>query len=330
MKRVFSGVQPTSQIHIGNYIGAIKRFTELQNDMDCFFCIVDMHAITVKQDPKELYKNSLELAALYLAVGLDPSKVTLFIQSQVAAHSELAWILQCNTYMGELNRMTQYKEKSHGKDNVTTGLYTYPVLMASDILLYDTDFVPVGNDQKQHIELCRDICNRFNNKYGDDSFVIPQPLIADRKQGARIMSLDDATKKMSKSNDNIHSKINLLDPPNKIKKSIMKAVTDSDGIIRYDEENKPGVSNLMTIYSIFSGMSLDDIETKYDGMGYGAFKKDLVEIVVTALEPIRTRYEEILASDELHEILKAGADRANAVAIKTLDRIKKKVGFVTF
>lgn len=330
MKRVFSGVQPTSQIHIGNYIGAIKRFVDLQDEMDCFFCIVDMHAITVAQDPKELYKNSLELAALYLAVGLDPKKVTLFIQSQVAAHSELAWILQCNTYVGELNRMTQYKEKSIGKENVTCGLYTYPALMAADILLYDTDFVPVGNDQKQHIELTRDVATRFNNKYGTDSFIIPKPLIANRQEGARIMSLDDATKKMSKSNDNIHSKINLLDPPNKIKKSIMKAVTDSEGIIRYDEENKPGVSNLMTIYSVFSGMSLDDIASKYEGAGYGTLKKDLVEIVVNALEPIQTRYQEILASDELKEILQEGANRANDVANKTVTKIKSKVGFVTF
>ncbi|WP_432406100.1 tryptophan--tRNA ligase [Wukongibacter sp. M2B1] len=327
MKRVFSGVQPTSQIHIGNYIGAIKRFVELQNDMDCFFCIVDLHSVTVPQDPKELYENSLQLAALYMAVGLDPSKVTLFIQSHVPAHAELSWLLQCNSYMGELNRMTQFKEKSLGKDTVTTGLFTYPILMAADILLYDTHYVPVGNDQKQHLELCRDIAIRFNNKYGE-SFVIPEPLIA--KFGARIMSLDDATKKMSKSNENKHSKINLLDSPSKIKKSIMKAVTDSESEVRFDVENKPGVSNLMTIYNVLSGMSLDEIEGKYKGMGYGTFKKDLVEVVVSALEPIQSRYEEILKSGEVEKVLKEGSQRANEVSNKILDRVKKKMGFVTF
>ncbi len=325
MKRVFSGVQPTSQIHIGNYIGAIKRFVELQNDMDCFFCIVDLHSVTVPQDPRELYKNSLQLAALYMAVGLDPSKVTLFIQSHVPAHTELSWLLQCNSYLGELNRMTQFKEKSLGKETVTTGLFTYPVLMAADILLYDTHYVPVGNDQKQHLELCRDIAIRFNKKHGE-TFVVPEPLIA--KFGARIMSLDDATKKMSKSNENKHSKINLLDSPSKIKKSIMKAVTDSDSEVRFDVENKPGVSNLMTIYNILNGMSLDEIEGKYKGMGYGTFKKDLVEVVVSALEPIQSRYEEILSSGEVEKVLKEGARRANEVSNEILDRAKKKMGFV--
>lgn len=327
MKRVFSGVQPTSQIHIGNYIGAIKRFVELQNDMDCFFCIVDLHSVTVPQDPKELFENSLQLAALYMAVGLDPNKVTLFLQSQVPAHSELAWLLQCNTYVGELNRMTQYKEKSQGKETVTTGLYTYPVLMAADILLYDTNYVPVGNDQKQHLELCRDIAIRFNKKYGE-TFIVPEPLIA--KFGARIMSLDDPTKKMSKSNDNKHSKINLLDSPSKIKKSIMKAVTDSNSEVRYDIENKPGVSNLMTIYNILSKLSLDEIENKYKGLGYGAFKKDLVEVIVSYLEPIQTRYKDILESGELEKVLKKGADRANEVSNKILHDVKKRMGFVYF
>lgn len=327
MKRVFSGVQPTSQIHIGNYIGAIKRFVELQNEMNCFFCIVDLHSVTVPQYPKDLYENSLQLAALYMAVGLDPSKVTLFIQSHVSAHAELSWLLQCNCYMGELNRMTQFKEKSYGKETVTTGLFTYPVLMAADILLYDTNYVPVGNDQKQHLELCRDIAIRFNKKY-DETFVIPEPLIA--KFGARIMSLDDATKKMSKSGENQHSKINLLDNPSKIKKSIMKAVTDSESEVRFDIENKPGVSNLMTIYNILSGISLDEIENKYRGVGYGSFKKDLVEVVVSALEPIQSRYEEILKSGEVERVLKEGSERANEVSNEILNRVKKKMGFVTF
>ncbi|SKC88828.1 tryptophan--tRNA ligase [Maledivibacter halophilus] len=327
MKRVFSGVQPTSQIHIGNYIGAIKRFVDLQDDMDCFFCIVDLHSITVPQDPKKLYENSLQLAALYMAVGLDPNKVTLFLQSHVPAHSELAWLLQCNTYMGELNRMTQFKEKSKGKDTVTTGLYTYPVLMAADILLYGTDYVPVGNDQKQHLEICRDVALRFNKKFGE-TFVIPDPLIS--KFGARIMALDDPTKKMSKSNENKHSKINLLDTPSKIKKSIMKAITDSDSEVRYDVENKPGVSNLMTIYNILGGLSLEDIENKYAGLGYGAFKKDLVEIVVLSLEPIQKKYEEILNSGEVEKVLKKGAEKANEVSNEFLEKAKINMGFVVF
>lgn len=327
MKRVFSGVQPTSQVHIGNYIGAIKRFVEFQNDMDCFFCIVDLHSITLPQDPKKLYENSLQLAALYMAVGLDPSKVTLFLQSQVPTHSELAWLLQCNSYTGELNRMTQFKEKSQGKESITAGLYTYPVLMAADVLLYDTNYVPVGNDQKQHLELCRDIAIRFNKKYGE-IFVIPEPLIG--KFGARIMSLDDASKKMSKSNEYEYSKINLLDTPSKIKKSIMKSVTDSESEIRFDVENKPGVSNLMVIYNTLSGMGLDDIESKYKGLGYGAFKKDLVEVVVSALEPIQSKYEEILKSGEVEKVLKEGAEKAKEVSNATLNKVKKKIGFVMF
>lgn len=325
MKRVFSGVQPTSEIHLGNYIGAIRRFVDLQDDMDCFFCIVDLHSITIHQDPKELYENTMKLAALYMAVGLDPKKVTLFAQSHVPSHSELAWLLQCNSYIGELNRMTQFKDKSKGNDSVTVGLYTYPILMAADILLYDTNFVPVGDDQKQHLELSRDIAIRFNNKYGD-TFVVPEPLIS--KFGARIMSLDDPSSKMSKSNDNKHSKINLLDTPSKIKKSIMKAVTDSDSEVRFDIENKAGVSNLMTIYNILNGSSLDDIEKKYAGMGYGAFKKDLVEIVVSSLEPIQERYNKILESGEVEKVLKEGAERANDVSIKVLKEVKEKMGFV--
>jgi len=327
MKRVFSGVQPTSEIHLGNYIGAIRRFVDLQNDMDCFFCIVDLHSVTLPQDPKELLENTLKLAALYMAVGLDPRKVTLFAQSHVPAHTELAWLLQCNSYVGELNRMTQFKDKSQGKETVTVGLYTYPVLMAADILLYDTHYVPVGEDQKQHLELARDIAIRFNNKFGE-TFVVPEPLIS--KFGARIMSLDDPNSKMSKSNENKHSKINLLDSPSKIKKSIMKAVTDSESEIRYDLENKPGVSNLMTIYNILSGIPLDEIEKKYQGIGYGGFKKDLVEIVVTSLEPIQRKYEDIIQSGEVEKILKEGAERAINASEKVLREVKEKMGFLLF
>lgn len=326
MKRILSGVQPTGQIHLGNYI-TMRNFVPVQDEAECFYCVVDMHSITVPQEPALLRKQCIELAALYIAIGIDPKKSTLFIQSQVPAHAELSWILQCHTYMGELSRMTQFKDKSKGKTNFSTGLFTYPVLMAADILLYDTTEVPVGHDQKQHLELTRDIAIRFNNKYGD-TFVVPTPVI--QKVGARIMSLDDPTNKMSKSNPNELSKIMILDDYNKIKKSIMKATTDSDGIVRYDEAEKPGVSNLMTIYSSLSDLSLSDIEAKYEGVGYGQFKKDLVEVVYNGLAPVRERYEAILASGEIEEILKAGAEKANFTATEVLNRVKDQIGFVRF
>ena len=323
MKRVFSGVQPTGNIHLGNYLGALKQFVELQDDHECIYCIVDMHAITVPQDPKELRESILDVAALYLAVGIDPEKSIVFVQSDVPGHAELNWVLTCNSYTGELSRMTQFKDKSRGKESAPTGLFTYPVLMAADILLYDTDVVPVGNDQKQHIELTRDIAQRINNKY-KKTFVVPDGRFM--KAGARIMSLDDPTSKMSKSNENIHSRISLLDPPNKIKKSIMRATTDSDGIIKFDPENKPGVSNLLTIYSVLSGISIEDLEKKYEGCGYGDFKKDLVEVTVNALAPIQERYNEIRNSEELIKILEDGAKKADAIAQKTMKRVKDKFG----
>ena len=323
MKRVFSGVQPTGNIHLGNYLGALKQFVELQDDHECIYCIVDMHAITVPQDPKELREHILDVAALYLAVGIDPKKSIVFVQSDVPGHAELSWILTCNSYTGELSRMTQFKDKSKNKESAPTGLFSYPVLMAADILLYDTDIVQVGNDQKQHIELCRDIAIRINNKY-KKTFVVPDGRFL--KEGARIMALDDPTKKMSKSAENVHSRISLLDEPSKIKKSIMKATTDSDGVVRFDVENKPGISNLLNIYSVLSGMSVPELETKYEGKGYGDFKKDLVEVVVEALAPIKERYEEIRHSDELIEILKDGAVRADAIAQKTMKRVKENFG----
>ena len=323
MKRVFSGVQPTGNIHLGNYLGALKQFVELQDDHECIYCIVDMHAITVPQDPKELREHILDVAALYLAVGVDPKKSIVFVQSDVPGHAELSWILTCNSYTGELSRMTQFKDKSKNKESAPTGLFSYPVLMAADILLYDTDIVPVGNDQKQHIELCRDIAIRINNKY-KKTFVVPDGRFL--KEGARIMALDDPTKKMCKSAENVHSRISLLDEPSKIKKSIMKATTDSDGVVRFDVENKPGISNLLNIYSVLSGMSVPELETKYEGKGYGDFKKDLVEVVVEALAPIKERYEEIRHSDELIEILKDGAVRADAIAQKTMKRVKENFG----
>ena len=328
MKRVFSGVQPTGQIHLGNYI-TMKNFVKQQEDKDCLYCVVDMHSITVPQDPEKLKKSTIELAALYLAIGLDPKKITLFIQSQVSAHAELAWILNCFSYMGELSRMTQFKDKSEGKEIVTTGLFTYPVLMAADILLYDTHFVPVGNDQKQHLELARDIATRFNNRFGD-TFIVPEPMIAKIEDGARIMSLDDPTVKMSKSNPNETSKITLLDTPSQVKKAIMRATTDSDTQIRYDLTNKPGISNLLTIYSQFSPYSIQELELKYENMGYGALKKDLVEIVNDELSRVQNEFNQIMQSGAVYDILNTGRERAKSISNDVLDRVKKKIGFVTY
>lgn len=323
MKRVFSGVQPTGNIHLGNYLGALRQFVELQEDHECIYCIVDMHAITVPQDPKELKEHILDVASLYLAVGIDPKKSIVFVQSDVPGHAELSWVLTCNSYTGELSRMTQFKAKSHNKESAPAGLFTYPILMAADILLYDTDVVPVGNDQKQHIELCRDIATRINNTK-KKTFVIPEGRYL--KEGARIMALDDPTQKMSKSAENIHSRISLLDDPAKIKKSIMKATTDSEGVVRFDPEAKPGVSNLMTIYSVLADRTMEQIEKDYEGKGYGDFKKDLVEITVDALAPIKTKFEEIRYSDELLDILKDGAQRANAIAVPVMQRVKENFG----
>lgn len=328
MKRVFSGVQPTGQIHLGNYI-TMKNFVKQQDQNDCLYCVVDLHSITVPQDPEMLRKSIIELAALYVAIGLDPKKVTLFVQSQVPAHAELAWILNCFSYMGELSRMTQFKDKSAGKDVVTTGLFTYPVLMAADILLYDTHYVPVGNDQKQHLELTRDIANRFNNRFGD-TFVVPEPLIAKVEDGARIMSLDDPTQKMSKSNPNENSKITLLDSPALVKKSIMRATTDSDMSIRYDFDNKPGVSNLLTIYSQFTNYSIPELENLYDGKGYGSLKKDLVDVVNQELLKVQNEFNRVMDSGEIYDVLKQGRERATSISSDVLDRVKKKVGFVTY
>ncbi len=323
MKRVFSGVQPTGNLHIGNYLGALKQFVELQDDHECIYCVVDMHSITVPQDPKELKSHTLDIAALYMAVGIDPKKSIIFAQSTVPGHAELNWILTCNSYTGELSRMTQYKQKSHGAESAPTGLFMYPVLMAADILLYDTDIVPVGNDQKQHIELTRDLAIRINNKYGA-TFVVPEGRFM--KAGARVMALDDPTSKMSKSAPNEMSRISLLDEPNKIKKAIMRSTTDSEGVIRFDIENKPGISNLLSIYSAFSGKTVEQLEKDYEGSGYGQFKKDLVEVAVDALTPIRERFNEIRNSQELLDVMKNGAERANAIAEPVVKRAKERFG----
>jgi tryptophanyl-tRNA synthetase len=323
MQTIFSGIQPSGTITLGNYIGALKQFVELQNDYNCYFCIVDQHAITVPQDRLELRKNIRSLAALYLAVGLDPKKATLFIQSEVPAHAQAGWMMQCIAYIGELERMTQFKDKSSGKDAVSASLLTYPPLMAADILLYNTDLVPVGEDQKQHMELTRDLAERFNRKYGD---VLTIPGVRIPEVGARIMSLQEPTKKMSKSDPNKKAFITPLDDMKQIEKKIKSAVTDSEGIVKFDKVNKPGISNLLTIYSILDKKTIPEIEAMYDGKGYGDFKGDLADVVVNVLKPIQERYYSLLDSSELDQILDEGAARANEVASKTLKKMENAMG----
>jgi tryptophanyl-tRNA synthetase len=327
MKRILSGIQPSGKLTLGNYIGAIKNFVELQNDHQCYFMIVDLHAITVPQEPAELRENSQAVAALFLAAGIDPSRSAVFLQSHVHQHAQLGWIMTTLSYMGELERMTQFKEKSEGKDSVGAGLFTYPPLMAADILLYQADLVPVGDDQKQHIEITRDLALRFNHRFGE-TFTIPDPYIP--KVGARIMSLDDASKKMSKSNPNPASYIALLDEPDVIRKKISRAVTDSGREVKFDPANKPEVSNLISIYAQCSGLSVAEIEARYDGQGYGPFKKDLAEQVVATLEPLQRRYREIRESGELETILKRGAEQASVAAEATLRQVKERMGFVVY
>ncbi|WML49565.1 tryptophan--tRNA ligase [Neobacillus sp. PS3-34] len=323
MKTIFSGIQPSGTITLGNYIGAMKQFVELQHEYNCYFCIVDQHAITVPQDKAELRKNIRSLAALYIAVGINPDKATLFIQSEVPSHAQAGWMMQCVAYIGELERMTQYKDKSAGKEAVLAGLLTYPPLMAADILLYSTDLVPVGEDQKQHIELTRDLAERFNKKH-NDIFTIPEPRIP--TVGARIMSLQEPNKKMSKSDPNKKAFISLLDDEKTIEKKIKSAVTDSDGVVKYDKENKPGVSNLMSIYSILGGQSIAEIEKLYEGKGYGDFKMGLIEVINNKFNPIRNRYNELLESSELDDILDKGAEKANLVAGKMLKKMETAMG----
>jgi tryptophanyl-tRNA synthetase len=323
MQTIFSGIQPSGTITLGNYIGALTQFVELQNEYNCYFCIVDQHAITVPQDRMVLRQNIRSLAALYLAVGINPDKVTLFIQSEVPAHAQAGWMLQCVAYIGELERMTQFKDKSAGKDAVVAGLLTYPPLMAGDILLYGTNLVPVGEDQKQHLELTRDIAERFNKKY-NDIFTIPEVRIP--TVGARIMSLQDPTKKMSKSDPNQKAFISVLDDPKQIEKKIKSSVTDSEGIVKFDKENKPGISNLISIYSILSKKSISEIEGLYEGKGYGDFKSDLAQIVVNEFEPIQNRYRELMESAYLDEVLDKGAEKANAVASKMVKKMENAMG----
>jgi tryptophanyl-tRNA synthetase len=327
MKRILSGIKPSGELNIGGYGGALHQFINFQHNFECFFFVPDLHAVTVPQDPKELFQRSKDIAAFYIAAGIDPKKATIFIQSHVPAHVELGWIMETQAHFGELSRMTQFKEKSEGKDVVSSALFTYPALMAADILIYQATHVPVGEDQKQHLEITRDLATRFNNRF-EKTFTVPEPII--QSIGSRIMGLDDPTKKMSKSNPNRNSYVLLLDSPDDIRKKLAKAVTDSDMIVRYDWENKPAVSNLIEIYSVFSGDPIEAIERIYEGQGYGGFKKDLAEVIIEKLVPIQEHYKEIIDSEELNNILKEGALKAAEVAKETLLKAKRAMGFVTF
>ncbi len=326
-KIIFSGIQPTGNLTLGNYLGAINNWKKMQDEYKCNYCIVDLHALTIRHDPEVLRKNIINLLALYIAAGLDPEKSNIFIQSHVKAHSELAWILNCYTYTGELSRMTQFKDKSaKHADNINSGLYTYPVLMAADILLYQTDLVPVGEDQRQHVELTRDIAERFNNIYGQ-TFKIPESYI--QGAAARVMGLQNPNSKMSKSSTIPNDYILLNDEPDVILSKFKKSVTDSENVVRYDVENKAGISNLISIYSAITTKSKEEIEKEFDGKGYGEFKVAVAECVIDELKPIQAKYKELLNNrDYLESIYKDGAEKAKRVANKTLEDVYKKVGLV--
>ncbi len=325
-KIIFSGIQPSGDLTIGNYLGALKNWVKLQDEYNSYFCVVDLHAITVPQKPADLRRRTLELLSIYLACGIDPQKNTLFIQSHVPAHAEAAWILTCNSYIGELSRMTQYKDKSKkAGDSVGAGLFTYPVLMAADILLYQADLVPVGKDQIQHLELTRDIATRFNNTYSP-TFKIPEGYVP--KAGAKIMSLQDPTKKMSKSDDNLNSFILIMDPPDVIRRKISRAVTDSLGVVNYSDD-QPGVKNLLNILSAITNKKPEDLVKEYEGKGYAELKSDVAEALVNELAPIQAKVNELLKDKKaLEAIYKEGALKASYVANKTLRKMQKKVGFI--
>lgn len=324
-KRIFSGIQPSGDLTLGSYMGAIKNWVALQDEYDCLYCIVDMHAITVRQVPADLRRRSLEQLAQYIACGLDPKKNIMFIQSHVPQHAELSWVLGCYTQFGELSRMTQFKDKSQKHaDNITAGLFTYPVLMAADILLYQTDLVPVGQDQKQHVELCRDIANRFNGVYSN-TFTLPEPFIP--KMGARIMSLGNPDSKMSKSDPD--GCVYMMDKPEDIMRKFKRAVTDCETAVRYDKENKPGVSNLLTIYCAATGKTMEEAEAEFAGQGYGVFKPAVGEAVVELMRPVREEAQRLMGDKAyLESVYKEGAERARYLAEKTLRKVYKKVGFV--
>ncbi len=327
-KTIFSGIQPSGCVTIGNYLGALRSWKELQNDYNCYFCVVDLHAITVKQTPQELRKRCIELYAQYIACGLDPEKNVMFFQSHVPAHSELSWLLTCNTYMGEMSRMTQFKEKSKKAGaNVGLGLLSYPVLMAADILLYNTDLVPVGADQKQHLELARDLAIRFNNAYSP-TFTVPEPYI--QKNGARIMSLQDPTSKMSKSSENVNAFVSILDEPDLVMKKFARAVTDSDNQIKHDIVNKPGITNLIEIYSACTGLSVENIENEFEFKGYGDFKKAVGEAVVETIKPIQDNFKQIIEDKAyMEKCFTIGAEKASYMANKTLAKVQRKMGLAS-
>ena len=325
-KVIFSGAQPSGKMTLGNYLGAIQNWTKLQDEYDCFYSVVDLHAITIPQVAKDLRANTISLLAQYLACGLDPEKNTIFIQSHVSAHTELMWILNTMSYMGELSRMTQFKDKSQKNElNLNAGLFTYPVLMASDILLYQTDLVPVGQDQKQHLELARDLATRFNYKYSD-TFKIPEPYIP--KEVGRVMSLQEPTKKMSKSDENENAYILLIDDADTIKRKIKRSVTDSLGVISYNDE-QAGIKNLLEIYSKLSNKTIEELVSMYEGKGYGVLKEDLSEVIIESLRPIREKYLDLLNNkDYLETVYANGANKAEKVARKTLRKVYKKVGLI--
>lgn len=323
MKRMLSGIKPTGRITLGNYIGAIKPFVSYQDEYEMYIFIANLHSMTVYQEPKDLRQNTKDLIALYIAAGLDPKKVTLFLQSDVLEHAQLGWYLGCMVSMGELSRMTQYKDKASKQESIGAGIFNYPSLMNADILMYDPDYVPVGDDQKQHVELARDVAERFNSRYSD-TFKIPEPLTA--KVGGRIMDLQNPTKKMSKSEETSKGCIYILDDVNISKKKIMSAVTDSEGTILFDPVNKPGISNLLEIYSILTTLSIKELETKYDGVGYGQFKKDLANVVGEEITKIQTRYKEIITGDYLDQVLLEGKEVASKIARKKLSKVERKIG----
>lgn len=325
MERMLSGIKPTGRLHLGNYIGAISQFVKYQDEYEMYIFIANQHAITVPTDPKALRQNTKDLIALYLAAGLDPEKCTLFLQSDVDAHAKLGWVFTCLTYMGELQRMTQYKDKTaKGETGITDGLFTYPCLMAADILLYDADYVPVGQDQKQHVELTRHLAERFNNRYSE-TFVVPQPL--ETKVGKKIFSLQDPTKKMSKSETDTKGTIDLLDDPAVARKKIMSAVTDSVGIIQYDPESQPGLANLLTIQSVLANEPIEDIVKRYEGKGYGELKKEIGQTVFDFLTDLQAKYKKIIESNVIDQILEEGAKKASYVANKKIRKVYKKIGF---
>ncbi len=326
MKTIFSGIQPSGDLTIGNYFGAIKNWLSLQNKYNCFFCIVDLHAITVKQEPKKLREKIMEVLAIYIASGIDPNENNLFIQSHVPFHSELAWILNCFTYMGELSRMTQFKEKSlKVGESIPVGLFTYPILMASDILLYNTDLVPVGSDQKQHLELARDLAERFNTLYSE-TFKVPEPYIS--QNSSRIMSLQNPMKKMSKSDENINSYIKILDEENVIRNKISKSVTDSLGKISYNDF-QPGIKNLINILTSITGESVQNIEDRFSSKGYGELKKEVSDALISEMLPIQNKVKELLNNkDYLVEVYTKGAENASRISYKVLKKVQRKIGFI--